>query len=229
VTGARTYGQFCGLAAGLDLLGERWTLLVIREMLHGPVRFNDILANLPGVGPNLLAARLRRLTEAGVVEMHRTSSDGRGREYGLTTRGRRLREPILMLARWGLEELISAEDPHGATRASWSVLAVEGMIFDAAAPTVTETYDFRIGEEVFHIDVDGGRAVVRRGPSTQPALILTTDIETFIEIGARLLSPFVAAASGRLTMEGEPAALVRCTGLMGLDRNAAAAAAAAAF
>lgn len=215
----RSYGQFCGLAAGLDLLGERWTLLVVRELLYGPARFNDILANLPGMGPNLLAARLRRLTESGLVEVHRTIADGRGREYRLTGRGRKLREPILMLARWGFEELSYTEDPQGVTRATWSLLAVEAMVFDAPASDVVETYEFRIGDEVFHVAVDCGAAVVRRGPSDGPAITLVTDIETFIEIGARMISPLVAVASGRLTMTGDMDALQRCTSLMGLDNG----------
>jgi len=217
----RLYGQFCGLAGALDLVGERWTLLVIRELLPGPTRYNDILVNLPGIGPNLLSLRLRTLAEAGVLEQRRTEHDGRGREYQLTERGEALREPVLALARWGLGQLSTAGGERGETRASWSFLAVEAMMHDSTAADVTENYEFRVGGVVFHISVVGGHATAVRGPATAPAITVTTDAETFVEIGARIVSPFAAAVSGRLSIEGDSAAVERCTTLMGLTTGPA--------
>src|SRR5688500_15485784 len=98
----RDYGQFCGLAGGLNVIGERWTLLVVRELLIGPARFNDIMDNLAGIGPNLLADRLRTLVAHGVVEQASVPGDGRGKLYRLTALGEELRAPVLGLAKWGL-------------------------------------------------------------------------------------------------------------------------------
>jgi len=215
----RLYGQFCGLAGALDLVGERWTLLVIRELLPGPARFGDVLANLPGIGPNLLSLRLRTLAEAGIVEQRRTEQDGRGREYQLTERGEALREPVLALARWGLGQLSPADGDRGETRASWSLLAVEAMVRGRAATGVAEDYEFRVGGVVFHVSARGDRATVVRGAASAPAIVVTTDPGTFVEIGARIVSPFVAAVSGRLSVEGDPAAVDRCLGLMGLTSS----------
>ena len=102
MAGRRSYGQLCALAEALDLIGERWTLLVVRELLIGPARFSDIEDHLAGVGPNLLSARLRMLVDAGLVTSEPVPGDGRGRQYRLTEFGETLREPVLALARWGL-------------------------------------------------------------------------------------------------------------------------------
>src|SRR5688572_32363812 len=94
----RNYGQYCGLASALDVVGERWTLLIIRELLLGPRRYGELLAELPGIGTNLLAERLKSLVEMGVL----TKPVSRDQGYELTELGRQLREPVLMLARWGM-------------------------------------------------------------------------------------------------------------------------------
>ncbi|WP_205015963.1 winged helix-turn-helix transcriptional regulator [Pseudonocardia sp. EV170527-09] len=216
----RHYGQFCGLAVGLDLLGERWTLLIVRELLLGPARFNDLLANLPGIGPNLLTRRLRSLVDDGLIEQHRLESDGRGRAYQLTDSGERLREPILALARWGLDQLphvVERRPERGETRAAWAFLAVESMIDRSAVPDVNESYEFNVDDETFHIDVDGGQTFMRRGSATSPALVIDTDAETFVDIGGRLTTPFQAVVAGRLKIDGDNEALARCTRLMGLS------------
>ncbi|MGX2993260.1 winged helix-turn-helix transcriptional regulator [Streptomyces sp. JNUCC 64] len=216
MTGKRNYAQFCGLAAGLNVIGERWALLIVRELLIGPARFNEILANLPGLGPNLLSDRLRALTEHGVIEASGVRGDGRGKRYRLTPRGEELREPVLALARWGMPFLTEEDAVGGATRASWGFLAVQSMINGRRVPAVAESYEFRVAEEVFHIEVRDGAAVTRRGAATGPALVVTTDAETFVRIGAEMRTPFEALLSGRLRIDGEPDAVQRCVEFLGL-------------
>src|SRR5437762_7857993 len=99
----RSYGQFEGLARALDVVGERWTLLLIRELLLGPRRYTDLLDGLPGIGTNLLARRLRQLEAAGVVRKSRTPPPSPSAVYELTDRGRELEPALLVLARWGME------------------------------------------------------------------------------------------------------------------------------
>ncbi|MEV4433868.1 helix-turn-helix domain-containing protein [Streptomyces sp. NPDC049585] len=214
--GKRHYGQFCGLAAGLDVVGERWALLIVRELLIGPARFNEILGNLPGLGPNLLSDRLRALTERGVIESAAVPGDGRGKQYRLTPRGEELREPLLSLARWGMGFLGEAEAAGGTVRAAWGILAVQAMIHGRPVPQVAEAYEFRVDGETFNIEVADGRAVTRRGPAQEPALVVTTDAHTFVSIGAEMHTPFEALLSGRLRIEGEPEAVHRCVAFMGL-------------
>lgn len=215
MTKKRDYGQFCGLASAMTVIGERWTLLVIRELLIGPTRFNELAENLPGMGPNLLAERLRYLTEAGVIEHAPVPGDGRGRIYRLTAVGEELREPVLELARWGMRFLTDA-DTAGATRAAWGFLAVQAMTDRVNVPEVDEEYEFRVDEEVFTIHVAAGAVEFHRGPAAHPAIVVNSDSESFVRIGARMISPFDAIVTGAVKIEGEPDAVHRCTRLLQL-------------
>jgi DNA-binding HxlR family transcriptional regulator len=212
----RRYGQFCGLAAALDVVGERWMLLIVRELLIGPARFNDLLNNLPGIGPNLLSARLRSLQQAGLVEQLRLEADGRGRQYCLTAAGQELRAVVLPLAHWGMRQLNEQHAAHDEARADWGFLAVQAMIHEAEAPDVNEVYEFRIDDRVFHIAVHDGVATSERGPGNNPAMVAQTDATTFVKIGAQLISPLTAVLAGDLKITGDTAAVQRCTTLLGL-------------
>jgi DNA-binding HxlR family transcriptional regulator len=213
----RRYGQFCGLAAALDVVGERWMLLIVRELLIGPARFNDLLNNLPGIGPNLLSVRLRSLQEAGLVEQLRIEADGRGRQYCLTPDGQELRAAVLPLAHWGMR-LLAEQDAHrDEARADWGFLAVQAMIYGVEIPGVNEVYEFRIDDRVFHIAVRDGVATSERGPGKDPAMVAETDATTFVKIGAHLVSPLTAVLAGDLKITGDMAAVQRCTDLLGLN------------
>ncbi|GGL40657.1 winged helix-turn-helix transcriptional regulator [Planomonospora parontospora] len=208
----RNYGQYCGLASALDVVGERWTLLIIRELLLGPRRYGELLAELPGIGTNLLAERLKSLVEMGVL----TKPASRDQGYELTEIGRRLRDPVLMLARWGMS-FLGAPDDGQEVRPHWGFLAVQAMIDPDRTPDVDEVYEFHVDEVVFHISVDQGVPRAVEGPATGPcSMVARTDAKTFVEIGAKRLSPFEALASGRLTLSGDPDAIMRSSALLGL-------------
>jgi DNA-binding HxlR family transcriptional regulator len=212
----RNYSQYCGLAAALDLIGERWTLLIIRELLTGPCRYNVLLANLPGIGTNLLADRLKFLSQTGIIRQ-RPQEGSKLRTYELTEQGESLRESVLALARWGLGTL-DEPAPGEIVRPRWAALAIEAMVtLGAAGPD--EQYEFRIDDEVFHVAVHGGQVSVGHGKATtEPALILTTDSMTFVKIGAGLLNPLEATLTSRLAMDGNEDAIIRCSRLLGLVR-----------
>jgi DNA-binding HxlR family transcriptional regulator/putative sterol carrier protein len=212
----RNYGQYCGLAAALDILGERWTLLIVRELLTGPCRYNELLANLPGIGTNLLADRLKFLIEVGVVRQ-RPHEGARTRTYELTEQGQSLRESVLALARWGLG-VLGTPAAEEFVRPRWGVLAVEAMIDTRAVVAgPDEQYEFRLDDEVFHVSVEGGAVKVAHGKAPQePALVVHTDAVTFVEIGAGRLNPLEATLTKRVVMEGEEEAVLRCSRLLGL-------------
>ncbi|MFI6791398.1 winged helix-turn-helix transcriptional regulator [Nonomuraea sp. NPDC050383] len=210
----RRYGQYCGLAAGLDVIGERWTLLIVRELLIGPQRYNELLHNLPGIGTNLLAERLRWLTRQGVIRQH-PRSNGKGHSYELTRFGEGLREPILGLARWGLN-VPHPFDAEDEVRPQWGVLAVEALIRRDQIPEVDESYEFLVDDQVFHIAVKDRRISVHQEGAERAALRVSTDAKTFVDIGSGRISPFEAVATRRLTLEGEQEALTRCSRLLGL-------------
>lgn len=211
----RDYRQYCGLAVALDVLGERWTLLIIRELLLGPRRYGELLAELPGIGTNLLAERLKLLVERGVLR-HATA-DGRERAYELTDLGEELRAPVLGLARWGLAQLGEPSNGDMVMRPHWGFLAVQAMMEAERSSDVDEAYEFNVDDVVFHIRVRDRvpRAFQGSFPG-MPAMTAHTDSLTFLEIGAKRLSPFEALASGRLSIDGDPAATMRCSYLLGL-------------
>jgi DNA-binding HxlR family transcriptional regulator len=208
----RNYRQYCGLAAGLDAVGERWTLLVVRELLLGPRRYNELLADLPGMGTNLLADRLKKLCELGVAERF----DG---GYRLGPRGAELRPAVLALSKWGVG-LLGEPSSDMVTRPHWALLAVQAMADAAVLPELRETYEFQVDDEIFHLTVAGGGVLVERGPAADAVLRIHTDATTFIRIGAGALGPFEALATGMLSMSGERGAVMRCASILGLrDRS----------
>ncbi|MBM2614212.1 transcriptional regulator [Actinoplanes sp. LDG1-06] len=211
----RSYEQQCGLAIALDLVGERWTLLIIRELLVRPRRYRELLDALPGIGTNLLAERLRGLEEAGLVT--RLDPDRRTAGYALTEQGAALRATVVSLARFGLDVAGRQSIPaHAAARASWSVLAVEAMTLGAHPEGVDETYEFTVDDEVFALVVEGDEVQVRPGAATGPVLSVQTDAATFLEIGTGHLDPIEALLGGRVTTTGPVEAVTRCLRLLGL-------------
>lgn len=212
----RTYGQQCGLAVSLDMVGERWTLLIIRELLVRPRRYRDLLDALPGIGTNLLADRLAFLTEAGIVQP--LDAERRTAGYALTELGKELREPVLALARFGLTLLAEQPGhlPTSVTRASWAALAIESMV-DSTRTLVDEVYEFDIEGEVFHVRISNGEARTAPGAAGADATLrVVTDARTFFDLGGGVIEPVEAVVSGAVSVTGPPAALPRCLFLLGL-------------
>lgn len=123
---SRSYGQYCGLARALDVVGDRWNLLVVRQLLVAPARYRELLDGLPGVATNLLAGRLRDLEDAGVVE-RRLAADGNAIEYALTPWGAGLREPIESLVRWSAPLMVRGPG-NDRFRPEWFVVALPALL-----------------------------------------------------------------------------------------------------
>src|SRR5919199_1777683 len=116
--GRRSYGQFCGIARALDLVGERWALLVVRELVLGPKRFSDLRAGLPGIGTNVLTTRLRELEAGGVIARRELPPPAGSTVYQLTEYGRELQPVLLALGRWGARSM-GEREPGQALRSEW--------------------------------------------------------------------------------------------------------------
>src|SRR5215207_2311211 len=135
----RTYGDRCGVARALDVVGERWALLVVRDLLLGPKRFTDLRAGLPHVSPDVLSQRLRELEQAGIVRRGKLPPPAASRVYELTDRGRALEPALLALGRWGARVPMPAPDaPLGADS---TVLALKTLFDPAAATGLDATYE----------------------------------------------------------------------------------------
>jgi DNA-binding HxlR family transcriptional regulator/putative sterol carrier protein len=213
--GVRSYKQFCPAARALDLVGERWTLLVVRELLSGPKRYTDLQDGLPGIGPNVLAERLRSLEAGGLVRKRRLPPPAASTVYELTELGLGLRPVVLGLFRWGLQ-LIDQPDGDETVRASYWLPAIQSAARPEMLPAQTnDVYEFRIGEEILTIRVQQGAIEVAAGPATAPDLVLSTDHQTFAGLGMGRISSPEAIADGLITVDGDPAAAQRCAALFG--------------
>lgn len=198
---AKTYGQMCPLARSLDVLGERWAILVIRELLLGPKRFKHLLAALPGIGSNRLADRLRGLEDAGIVRKTVLPAPATVPVYELTAEGERLRDPLLALGLWGLDLPLDERVDPGTARADLIALCLTATQTEAVDPSRRETFEFRVGDEVFHLQLRDGRFLARSGPSpTDPTLRVACDLQTFMELALRQVTPSQALKDRRLTI-----------------------------
>ena len=198
----RSYGQHCTVARALDVVGERWTLLLVRELSTGPKRFKDLLGGLPGIGTNLLAARLKRLEGEGIVGRATLPPPAGSNVYELTVLGRELEPVLVALSRWGAR-LIEEPGEDDEVRAGWAVVALRSALPAEGSSGRPGTYGFRIDGEAFHLRVEGGEVEVRQGSAPDPDLVVRGDTGTLLAVASGRLSPEEAVQSGALGVEGE--------------------------
>jgi DNA-binding HxlR family transcriptional regulator len=162
----RTIEDGCGIAHSQELLGQRWALLVVRELLLGPKRFTDLRAGIPDISPNVLGQRLRELEESGIVRRRKLAPPAATQVYELTEWGRELEPAVLALGRWASH---SPSFPLGAEMGPDSlVLALQSTFDPAKAAGLEATYELWLGEVPFRIAVKGGRFEAERGEADGP-------------------------------------------------------------
>jgi DNA-binding HxlR family transcriptional regulator len=211
----RSYRQFCPAARALDLIGERWTLLIVRELLLGPKRYTDLQHGLPGIGPNVLAERLRTMEGEGLVAKRRLAPPAASTVYELTELGLGLRPLLVALFQWGLH-VVGAPSTDDTIKASYWLPALQTAARTDALPAgVRDIYEFRIDGEVISVDARSEEVEVREGASESPDVVLRTDAPTFAAMGRGELSPLAAIEAGKLSVEGDQAAAERCAALFG--------------
>jgi DNA-binding HxlR family transcriptional regulator len=207
----RTYGEGCGIAHALDLVGERWALLVVRELLLGPKRFTDLRAGLPNASPNVLAQRLRELERAGLVQRRRLPPPAGSRVYELTAWGRELEPIVLALGGWGVRSPSFPDaDPVGVDSVA---LALRTLFNPDAAEGLSARYELRLGEDRFRLQIQAGAIEVDRGQADDPDAVVETDVETLrgvVWLGRKLDD---AVRAGDLRIEGDRNAVTRLVGL----------------
>jgi len=164
---AKKYEYYCPVAHALGLVGERWAMLVVKELMHGPKRYTDLAESLPGIGTNILAARLRDLEAAGVVTKRRLPPPAASRVYELTDYGRELKPVMRELALWGARSLGPPTD-EDELFPGWAANALDSIFADTAP---AGRFEFRVGDEVASL-VDG---VVCSGSIEDPDVVVTGD------------------------------------------------------
>jgi DNA-binding HxlR family transcriptional regulator/putative sterol carrier protein len=222
---ARAYLQYCPVAHALELVGERWALLIVRDLLKGPKRYSDLLAGLPGLGTNILAARLKDLEHGGVVRKRKLPPPANVNVYELTEYGEELEEVIRALGRWGFRSLgpppADCPMPEG-----WLVQGALTMFDPARAGDLSESYEVRSGDEVATIRVHSGTIEADPGGSDDVDAVLELDVGTLFALTGGEMDPADALAGGLARVEGDPEALSRFLSVFDAARADAAAEAA---
>jgi DNA-binding HxlR family transcriptional regulator len=206
VTDPRTYDDPCGIARALDLIGERWALLVVRELVLGPKRFTDLRSGLPGASQNVLAQRLRELEHAAIVRRRRLGPPASAWVYELTRWGLDLEPVLLALGRWGSH---SPAHPAGPMSADALILALETTFAPARAANLRARCELCLDEDRFRLEVADGQFGVARGTLDRPDASLTTDVATLrtLVFGGAHLSDAVRDGTARVS--GDQLALER--------------------
>ncbi len=203
----RTYGDGCGIAHALDLVGERWALLVVRELLLGPKRFTDLRDGLPKSSPNVLSQRLRDLEQAAIVQRRKLPPPAGSWIYELTDWGHQLKPIVISLGSWALH---SPSFPRDAPVGSDSVILALSTFFDpAAAGDLSARYELRLGEHTFGVRVADQTIEVERGAAEDPDAIIETDHPTFSALIWDGLDPADALRAGDVAIEGDRGAVKR--------------------
>jgi DNA-binding HxlR family transcriptional regulator len=197
-SGVKKYGQQCPLARALDVIGERWSLLVVRELLLGPRRYTDLLDGLPGIPTNLLASRLKGLQAAGIVARRALPRPAAIAVYELTEIGRALRPALAELRAWG-QRYGPEPDEGDAIQPAWVLLSGSGRPTGLPAG---RTVELRIDTESFQLSTEGSLLTVTGGPAPVPDATITMSAETLYRLmtGETTVAPTLRQA----TVDGDP-------------------------
>jgi DNA-binding HxlR family transcriptional regulator len=218
----RTYGDGCAIARALDVIGGRWGLLVVRELLLGPKRNTDLRRSLPNASPNVLSERLRELERAGVIRRRKLPPPAGARVFELTDWGRELEETVMSLGRWGARSP-TPPSPAPIRSADSIILALRARFDPSAARGLRAGYELRLGEDRFRITVADDQLEAARGDADGADATIDTDPDTLNAVlwGGRPLAD--AQRSRRITIDGDKAAVERFVRLFPTPEPATAA------
>jgi DNA-binding HxlR family transcriptional regulator len=204
----RSYDEYCAIAKSLDVVGDRWTLLIVRELwLRGACRYTDLRNGLPGIASNLLAERLRELDHAGVIEREDAPPPIATTLFRLTPRGELLRPVLEGLTRWGLA-LMTEQKPGDAVRSHWLASTLELMLIDRRPDASPVTVELRTGDQPIVIETRDGAIHTRLGPADGADATLTGPPKPIMGLLLGLLQPGEAKANG-IDYQGDPSILDR--------------------
>lgn len=212
----RSYNQYCGLAYALDIVGERWTLLIIRELIAGPRRFKDLIAGLPDISTNLLAERLKHLEQQGLLCRRVLPPPAGSTVYQLTSLGYELEKTLLELGKWGSQFVPPSAEGATLLPVGSYALTLKTFFRPELAQGVNETYELRVDNEVLQVRINEGEITVRQGDARNADAIFQTTMPTYLGLLQRQIQPEEAIDKGLVRVEGDPAALSRFLNLCGL-------------
>jgi DNA-binding HxlR family transcriptional regulator/putative sterol carrier protein len=203
----RSYGQFCGVARALELVGERWALLIVRDLLVGPRRFTDLRQGLPRIPTNVLSDRLKELEQTGIVRRRVLPRPAASIVYELTEYGSQLEAVLVPLGLWGAQSL-GEPRPDEIITVDSMITALRSTFVREAAHGQKVSYELRLGGVVLHARVEDGTVTVREGPLANADLAIEAG-PGIKDLMSGALSPADAVAGGSVRLTGDPALLER--------------------
>jgi DNA-binding HxlR family transcriptional regulator len=204
----RSYAEYCAIAKSLDVVGDRWTLLIVRELaLRGPCRYTDLRNGLPGIATNLLADRLRELERAGVIVREEAPPPIATTLFALTVRGEGLRPVLEDLTRWGLP-LMTGDSPEDAVRSHWLASALKLMLEAPLPDGPPVTLEIQTGDQPIVLEARDGAIHTKLGTTLNPDATLTGEPRPIMGLLLGLIELAGAEALG-VTYQGDPAVLQR--------------------
>jgi len=212
----KLYGQYCGLAKALDLVGERWTLLIIREIFFGPLRFSDLRERLRGISTSVLTERLNRLEGDQLITRRTLPPPAASKVFELSEDGQELARAMIPLAAWGVRILAANRRKRTeAFRPAWGFLYLRETFDASSAHDVHDVYEFHIDDSVISVIVDDGDMQVIEGRTGRPVDVeVHVDVTTFIDVGVGRLRGRDAIREGKLRLVGSDAALRRYSSII---------------
>ena len=184
------------------MVGERWTLLIIRELLAGPHRFKDLLDGLPDVSTNLLTERLKSLEEHGLISRHTLPPPAASTVYELTPLGQGLETAVIELGKWGSQFLPQSLEGVSMPSLGTTALAIRSFFHSEQAQGISETFELHLGSDVLQIQIDDGKMHIQQGQSLKADVILRTEKQIFLGLFSGKIEPDVAIAAGMVQIEG---------------------------
>jgi DNA-binding HxlR family transcriptional regulator len=216
----KSYQQYCSVARALDVVGDRWVLLIVRELLAlGPSRYSDLKRGLPGIATNLLAERLKVMEADGLIERYDAPPPVGTNLYQLTERGRELKDVLHALARWGLERMPAGAQAEDAVQPQWTALFGALELSPHVSPDIEVVIGVETGGDAVRAVLRHDTFEIRRGNTPQADVTLSGQVELVGAVLSGLLTPDQAADLG-LTIAGTPSVL---TDLLHANRLSAAA------
>lgn len=213
---SRSYNQYCGLAYALDVVGERWTLLIVRELIAGPRRFKDLMDGLRGISTNLLSERLKSLEQQGLLSRHILPPPAGSTVYQLTDLGLTLEKPLLELGKWGSQFVPPSMEGATVLRPGSYALTLKTFFRPEQAQGIDEIYELHIDGEVLHVRIQAGEIQVQQGAAQKADVVLTTDMPSYLGLLAGQIQPDEAISGQLIQIDGDPAALGRFLRICGL-------------
>jgi DNA-binding HxlR family transcriptional regulator len=204
------------LAYALDVVGERWTLLIVRELMAGPRRFKDLMDGLPDISTNLLTERLKSLEEQGIIKRRVLPPPAGSTVYQLTPLGQALEAALLELGKWGSQFVPPSMEGANVLHLGSYALTLKTFFRDELARGMDETYEIHVDNEILQVRIKDGDIDVRQGEAAKPDAVFYTEMPAYLQVLTGQVEPEEAIARGLVRVEGDIEALKRFLSICGV-------------